>query len=286
MKKVFSNSDDAIHLFAQQTQSEGRTSSNNIFFKNQKIYSYGHHYLLGEFVNDKTIVINDIGYSVTTSKHISKLRYATRQYKQFFKTEIDLDRVYNSIQGLKDKLARARKPEGYINQMLYLWDSINEFAEWECKEKNIFKKDYILYSTDKYNEIKRIITALNSGSEEYKLKLAKVAKEQAKAQKIKDTKALKESLIKFNEYKINSFRIGNEDFLRLSKDLKSVETSQGVTVAREEALQLYKAIKLGIDIKGYRIGYYTVNSINGTLKIGCHSINIESMHLIGGKLIK
>jgi len=73
MKTVYSKSSDVIHLFAQRTQEEGRCS--NVFFNcKERIYSYGSHYLLGEFIRNKkkdlAIWINDDGYSVTTAKHI------------------------------------------------------------------------------------------------------------------------------------------------------------------------------------------------------------------------
>ena len=63
MKKVFRSSDEAIHIFAQQSQSEGRYK--NVFFKDTKIYSYGYHYLLGEFIDKNTIEGND--YEFTTN---------------------------------------------------------------------------------------------------------------------------------------------------------------------------------------------------------------------------
>ena len=63
-----------------------------------------------------------------------------------------------------------------------------------------------------------------------------------------------------------------------------VETSQGVKVTVKEAKLLYSMILANKDIKGYRISNYTVISINGVLKVGCHHINIDSMHKIG-KLI-
>ena len=63
MKRVFTNSYDVIHLYAQRSQDEGRCS--NVFFYGDKIYSYGHHYLLGEFIDDgKAIIINDEGLLV------------------------------------------------------------------------------------------------------------------------------------------------------------------------------------------------------------------------------
>jgi len=53
----------------------------------------------------------------------------------------------------------------------------------------------------------------------------------------------------------------------------------------DEAKVLYKAIQQGIDIKGYRIGNYTVNSLNGVLTIGCHRINMESVQRTGKQII-
>ena len=69
MKTVFTNS-EIVHAFNLQDQPTGRTSNGSMYFEYKKIYSYGSHYLLGEFIDDNTIIINNEGYSVTTSKHI------------------------------------------------------------------------------------------------------------------------------------------------------------------------------------------------------------------------
>lgn len=276
MKKVFSTSDEVIHLFAQQTQKEGRNGSSNVFFEGKKLYSYGYHYLLAEFIDDNTVMIKDSGYSVTTSKHIGEADYATRQYRQFYTTKTDVEQVYNTVIANKNKLATARKPELYIQPILSLWASLNEFIE--------YKKDKLTKKTSEYKEIKRIVKALEGNVEDYTLKLNQLAVKQAKAKKRKDVKDLKEALVKFNSYETRTFRIGNEDFLRLSKDGLKVESSQGVSVKVENAKTLYNMILRGIDIKGKSIEHYTVTSINGTLKIGCHSINIKSMHEVGKQL--
>jgi hypothetical protein len=76
----------------------------------------------------------------------------------------------------------------------------------------------------------------------------------------------------------------DEAYLRISNDGLKVETSQGSKVSIEAAKLLYKMIKAGKDIKGHNIDGFKVISINGTLKIGCHVINIESVHKIGKQL--
>jgi hypothetical protein len=274
MKTVFSNAQDCVHAFAQRETPQGKASS--IFFHGDKIYSYGYHYLLAEFIDDNTIVINDRGYSSSTSKHISYVRSGTKQYKQFFTTTCDINLVHSQVLSLEDKFANARKPENYINGILSLWDSLNEYINY-TKNKNIIK-DY------KYKEIKKIVKAIQDQPQEYKDKLAAAKKKAELAKKRKEAKQIKETLTKFYNYEVNSFRIGDTDYLRLSRDGECVETSQYVKVSVDEARTLYKAICNGIDIRGHRISNYTVNSINGTLKIGCHNINMESVHKVG-KLI-
>jgi hypothetical protein len=91
-------------------------------------------------------------------------------------------------------------------------------------------------------------------------------------------------LTKFYSYEINSFRIGDKDYLRLSLDKEKIETNQGIKVYANEAIKLYKLIMAGINIKGHRIGSYIVTSINGTLKIGCHNIDMDSVHKVGKQL--
>ena len=82
MKKVFTNS-EIVHKFNEQSQYEGNTPNHGMFFYNTKLYSYGHHYLLAEFIDKETILINNKGYSNSTGKHISLVTNATSDKKQF-----------------------------------------------------------------------------------------------------------------------------------------------------------------------------------------------------------
>jgi hypothetical protein len=281
MKKVFTKSEDVIHLFAQQDQYEARCS--NVFFYGEKIYSYGHHYLLGEFLDEFTILINDSGYSVTTAKHIRQIIWATSQYKQFLKTETDLDSVYYEIKENQKKLTRARKPEMYINRINYLFEKYVEFAEYKRKKLKLGKRYFSAYANDKFKEVRSLVKQLEkeNGLES----LQEFQRKETKKRKAREAKEIKKNLVKFLNYEINSFRIGEEDFLRLSQDGEKVETTQGVKVFVNSAKILYKMILAGQDIKGHRIDGFTVTSINGTLKIGCHNINMESVHKVGKQIM-
>ena len=112
MKKVFSNS-EIVHKFNELTQNEGRTPTNSMFFNTNgtKLYSYGNHYLLAEFIDDNTVMINDKGYSVSTGKHISLVTSATRNRNQFFWSTTDFKSVNSTIKDCLNKLPTSNKQQ-------------------------------------------------------------------------------------------------------------------------------------------------------------------------------
>lgn len=275
MKTKFSNT-DLVHKFAERTQSNG--DAFNMFFEDtNRLYSYGRHYLLAEFKeinNELCIIINDKGYSNTTARHIYLVRQATTQYKQYFTTNIDLQLVSNQIEGYYKKLLKAKKPEIYINEILRLFNGLISFP---LNVGDNFKKDA------RFKAIEKIYKSVSSPEQITKAKEVQKAIE-LKAKK-EAAKKLKIDLKKFNSYEIDYFR-NEEDFLRISKDKTKIETSQSVNVSIEEAKILYTLIKAKRDIKGHRIGNYTVISINGVLTIGCHKINIDSVKKVGETILK
>lgn len=269
MRKVFNNT-DCVHTFAQRTQQTGRTSNYNIFFEGDKIYSFGHHYELGRFLDDKTILINDEGYSNSTAKHINLLIGATSQYKQYYKTKANIHCVHHQIMYLKKKLSKARKPEIYISQIYSLWNSFNEYINE--RKRNELRK---------YNEYKEMLLFVDSLQDETSLEdLRNWAKEEARKKKDKEKKELSESLTKFRAYKKDYFNIGGKDYLRLSKCAQFVETSQGVKIDAEEAKRYLKLLKSGAIMRGAKIGNYTTISFDKLLRIGCHNISKEEIQHI------
>ena len=85
MKKVFDNSQLA-HVWAQRTQDEGRTTNKNMFFSGDTIYSYGRHFPVATFIDEKStgetyVIYNNDSYSVSTTKHQSYVRRAVSHYE-------------------------------------------------------------------------------------------------------------------------------------------------------------------------------------------------------------
>ncbi len=75
IKKVFTSSHQVFNLWAAQSQSDARQGGNRTrsFFEGVSCYSYGMHYELGrivEYNGVKLAIINNTGYSHTTSKHM------------------------------------------------------------------------------------------------------------------------------------------------------------------------------------------------------------------------
>ena len=183
------------------------------------------------------------------------------------------------LQGYDGIITNTRKKEKYIDPSIVLFDALNEYIIWSGKKD--LKKD------ERYKKIVGLMQLINGGDyqkylDDNKKRLIADAKKKEKQRIAK----LKLDIENFENYKIDRVYNSNEDFLRLSQNGEFVETSQYIKVSIKEAKILYLLIAAKKDIKGFKIADYTVISINGTLKIGCHHINIDSVHKIGQLLIQ
>lgn len=268
MKKVFTNS-EIVHVFNQQSQNEGRTSTGSMYFYSNKIYSYGSHYLLGHFLDNNTILINDKGYSSTTSKHIYLLKYATRNRKQYFETKTNFKLVNKNIKEYLNKLTRARKTkEFYLSEIDSTLKMYFDYLEY-TKQKTKYKK---------YKEHREIISLANNFYNNFE-NLQQTIKENNKKQALKDKKAIVQKIKDWKNLKINWFRNKtNNDFLRLNNDF--VETSQNVKIPILEAKRLLKLIEHK-NIIGQRVdNRFIVKAFNNVLKVGCHNIPVKEINYI------
>lgn len=64
-KQVFQNADLVAEVFAKQSQDHARCK--NAFFDGARLFSYGHHYLLAQILENKIAIVNFQSYSRTTS---------------------------------------------------------------------------------------------------------------------------------------------------------------------------------------------------------------------------
>ena len=120
---------ETIKTYLEQEKTHGQSS--NVFFEYSRIYSYGYHYLLGQFLDDDLLIINNTGYSNTTAKHINLLMWTAHEMNitNFSTSDVDLMSVYNEIKYLEDKLHKARKPQIWYNRINSLYDNWHDFTK-------------------------------------------------------------------------------------------------------------------------------------------------------------
>lgn len=284
MKKVFSSHSEVCHVFAQNSQNEG--SANNVFFEGNRLYSYGYHYVLAEFLNNDVVFLNNSGYSSSTWKHIGHAMSALSN-KTIIYYSSTFGAVANEIKKNIRKLANARKPEIYINNILRHWSNYeaqSKILDPILKNRDNHYNGYQFALIDKrkagYKSILRIVNQVKNNVSDYKEVLKVEALKKLKKRRKEENKRLKENLLKFNSRKIHYFS-SEYAYLRINPNSQNIETSQGANVPIKEAKILFKMIQAKKDIKGFKIGYYTVISINGSLKIGCHNIDMSSVNEIG-----
>lgn len=75
-KTVFDNAMTA-HVWANQSQSEGRSNNGNFYFTGRRLYSYGSHFIVGLFLPGFGPIITADSYSISTAKHINAAERAT-----------------------------------------------------------------------------------------------------------------------------------------------------------------------------------------------------------------
>lgn len=275
MKTVFSSNYDCIHIYAQRTQDKGRSSSGNVFFQNDTLYSYGKHFELAKFVGDNVVLVNDTRYSVSTTKHQYITEQALRQYGCIYISSWDIREVNSRLEILKDKLSKAKKPEIYISEALALIEAHKE-------SQRIYADKSVSY-TFEFPKLQEFEALFNSSVNVDKLKerQAKIRQEEQET-----FQQFKVAFANFEPYEALKWKAKSKyDLIRISIDSQFIETSQNVKIDISEAKKLYKALSMGIDIVGQKIGYYTINANNGSyLKIGCHNIKINHIHEIMGKL--
>lgn len=263
---IIKSNADLCHTFSNKLKDRGKYG--NLFFEHNKLYSYGYHYLLAKFVKDNVILINDSGYSVTTSKHITLIRQASRQYTQLFTTETDGELVEKRLNQLYNKLVKATKPLLYINEIVYL---VDKYAQ-NCKLLDRTPLTVILEYKDKLSE--------------QQLKDAKIqAKKDEISKKEKESQEFEVNKAKFLNYETD-YITGKLDLIRLTEDKRLIETSQKVLITLEVAKDLYQAIVNNINIVGYKIGNYQVKQLTkDSIVIGCHTIPLTNIHEVGKQLI-
>ena len=279
MKKVV-NKHTVAHLFANQLQDEARTPTGNLFFEGDNIYSYGKHFKIAKHVTndqgEKTLLFTERRYSNTTSKHISVVWRACRHLNIIQVSSLDeyssagIFNIWTSeAQEIVQKLAKAKKPEIYLNQLAALKLRVCKYCSF--------------MSLAAPNKIQDLLNIESNGQfSGLAASRLQAIKDENKRKVDLEKENLKEDLEKFWNFEVTYLsNPGGFDYLRYNSETNRVETSQRVEIPAEIAKKFYKIVletiaKGGCSNCGIRLmDQYQVKEINKKfIRVGCHKIEI------------
>lgn len=275
-------STEVFHFWANKIQSYGRCG--NVFFENGIIYSYGYHFPIAKHVEGKNaILMTTRGYSNTTAKHISKVRQSIPSYVSVTYChnpanliEHNFNMFESELKKIVDKLASARKPEKYINEIINKKLNIEKFADvLNVKIPKSIIKLFDFADVDSNTEL------LEKLKESKRKEQEKREKEQAK--RIKDFQS-------FKLKELDIYNLGEKTYLRINKGSECIETSKGISIPFAIAERTYRFIKNYLTAPEiplqYKILHYTVNEITSkNITVGCHFVTMSEVERIA-KLMK
>lgn len=279
MKTRFKNNAEVAHIWASQTQSEGR--GHNLFFEGTKIYSYGRHFCIANFVRPDVVLFNSAKYSNSTAKHQIHVRRAIPGGTNiFYVPNVEVTTNLHHIRNLKHYL-------NLISEFVIGATSAQKQTESKLNHARVIR-DSVLEYIDVFGLTGNETEGLSDEIVNFQFPDLS-ARIEAQREKAANREAIQQAKreLKYNEIRLEvpSWLAGNgsnrllaslpEVYLR-EKD-GTVETSYGAIVPLKEAHILYRMIEAGKDIIGHRIGSYTVISLNGVLTIGCHKIEREEI---------
>lgn len=304
MKQVF-NTSELPHIWAAQTQNEGRAGS--FYFNGKTIYSYGSHFPIAT-IDGENVIFTMRTYSNTTAKHISKARQAASHFNFIWcydvptnlkyaatEHENNLNRWKREVKSLFNELGnkKIRNTESRINEIQVHISRLNIY----CQYFKLTVKDKELKSLLKLAAADNFIEVARQAKEKQNADTAKKMKQAAKAfeQYITLWRSYNDDAIKDLPAKTkdlcNYYRNNTESYTRLRFNTAEnrLETSKGVQIPAEIAKRAYLALNgcmqgecngLNIPVLHYSITETTKDYI----KAGCHTISKADIKYIANLL--
>lgn len=302
IKRVFTNPSEVMHRWANQTQSDARCK--NAYFDGKSVFSYGSHYELGrliEFRGRTVAVINDSGYSKTTSGHISSAWHAVEHMPRV-KTPGDFSTgcVRRGLVIEQDKLVddlfnHFKRVSFYVGEKQ--WGLKGEYGDvgGYAKQVSEFNAKVVGFGYPELaldinsDFIKSFDAKLVIGVERAKIKdAAKIA--QRAADDLERQIQAKENVEAWRAGRQVSINGLSPQILRVNGDL--VESSRGASVTLKEARAFLRAIETKKIKPGTKVGDYTFNGMTTlnsaaherelAVKVDCHTIAVSELRAVVG----
>lgn len=287
MKKVFSSHEEVAHVWAQQTQEEGKAS--RVFFDGPTIYSYGRHFPIATFIDGNTVLFTTKSYSVSTQKHIGLTRRAIPSGVKVFNVNdvtaanhaANIQEMMQEIEELRRKAFKAiKRGDFYRAEALQRATELKEFAARFPHIKDPAQKKQLkaLTSGDLFSpEVQEAVNKWEALERKRKAGEQKRL-ELEKADKIEAWKRGEDVYFPSGVDRI---------FLRVEErdGEKEVVTSRSARIPLPVARKLWTRVKCGQGISGMSLGMYKIDSYDGnTLTAGCHKIELTEMQRLASVL--
>lgn len=312
MKRVFSSTQQCLHVWANQLQSEGR--GGQMYFEGRDLYDYGPHYLMARIHKGKGgkpfALVNSTGYSLTTSKHTSWTYGALHGLMPAFGAS-DPTNVRKAV---KDGDAKADAEIQYYlkkvkvtskDEIKWAFERIREaFKDATALRKLVGKAERWPRERD-LDKVQAHLTArlkrhaeLNTPEALAKRSVERVKRDAAKAER--DAKQAVEAKAKAAAdlvKQIEEFRAGlrsrvscpglSHELLQVQAAKNVVCTSRGAEVPLADAVALLRAIESGRNVIGAKVGGFEVTWIEGPaadpiISVGCHRILLSEARAVLG----
>jgi hypothetical protein len=311
VKQVF-NSSAVAHVWARQTQSEGRDARRSIYFEGPTIYSYGYHFPIATIVKGKDgaplVLFTTRDYSRTTSKHKYAARYAVNHLKKIYvfnplgrpveNVKYIIEGLKNDIQALKNSQRSYTKVIGLLSSIANGRDNLQAYVNYLGFFSKAFEKTIILTGELKQvrRDARKMLKYYAIGDAITQAKIdelrarheareeAREAKERAEAE-ARQARALQRlEGWESGEFNINSIIELDKIYLRVKDG--EIQTSKGVRVSIPRARELYyKWLECLECIEGESINGYVVGKVSKWyINIGCHHIEKDQIFKIAGLL--
>lgn len=279
MKTAFSSHNKVAHIWASQSQYEGRAS--RVFFEGGTIYSYGRHFPVARFAPEygNIVLFTDQGYSSSTGTHKSLIRSAIPSTHQVIYCSDPTRSNQHNLDIWADKVGRLRIHFAGKTHKVTRGNLAVEIFKL-CESASIFCDAVKMAAPEWVNETDAEMTARDYVYELGKareIKKAAARAEYEKSMAIESAERMALWIAGENVY-TGGFHY-HKTALRIKGE--SIETSRGADIPVADAIALWplliraknsgKTIQAGLHT--INLGVYRFNSFDGnTLIVGCHSI--------------
>lgn len=266
---------------------------NRMFSENNKIYSYGYHYLMAQKVKDKhgttVYILNSDTYSKMTTKQMRTVVKAIPQSSKIFYTSgahlsppNNIEELINEIEFYCDKEARAISID-YVPDITIALSNLITYTNSFKLDRRKFTKHLKYLLTLNADELSKesletlIITV--TGIRNDRVRIARKAKKKNDKKVVERYNQNLKEWLNFDKNYINlPFGYNFEIRLRYNPNTMMIETSNSAELSVRYAKILHTLVSSGKNVIGTKLGDFTVISVGDSYTIGCTLLTKKVMN--------